>query len=155
MFVQYFVIILICWFSSVCSDDGEEGEEGRCLPSGKYILSRCIKRNNEFTIKFCKNRVFYEAVVKNSVERCTCNNGGSQPKCLGQNKIWYDVGQVMSTSGDRLDDCSLVQYCLGIENPCCNRCNTGGCTVNRLTYVMSERYSSLFDFFGNHSLEFY
>ena len=140
MFVQYFVIILICWFARA-----RNNEERRCLHWGNCILSKSINSNNDFTITFCNNLVFYKAVVKNSVERCTCKNDGSQPKCLGENKKWYDVDQVMSTSGDKLDDCSMVQYCSGIDTPCCNMCKAG-CTAT---------YSSLFDFFGNHSLDFY
>ena len=150
MLVQYFVIILICWSSSV-----HTREEDSCQHPGNYILSKSTI-NNQFTITFCNDLVFYEAVVTNSVELCTCNNGSSQPKCLGENNKWYDMNQVMSTIGDELDNLSLVQYCSGIGTPCCYRCNTyGGCTVNVLTQEMSENCSSLDAFFGSNDVDFY
>ena len=88
---------------------------------------------NNFTIQFCKNLVFYEAVVEGSLAKCSCSNGKNE--CKGENKKRYEQEQVMGTILDDLKNYSLVQYCSGVGMPCCQNCNTNaGCTVTRYRY---------------------
>ena len=150
MLVQYFVIILFCWSSSVHTD-----EECQNV-TGSYILTKSPPKSNDFKITFCNGIDLYEAVVKSSVQLCSCNNGSEKTKCLGADEKWYHPNQVMSTIGDELDDCSLVQYCSVIANSCCLNCSNG-CTVNMLTQEMAKRFNSLLDFFGEFGddMDFY
>ena len=138
--VQYFVIILIFLCSSVHAI-----VEGSCELPERYIVLKSMK-DNTFTIQFCKNHVFYEGTVEDSVESCSCSKGKKQKRCFGQNKKWYQQEQVMGTIGNKFKNYSLVQYCSGAGTPCCQNCNdNAGCTVTTFTYT---GHVMLSDFFG-------